>query len=476
VNAKSLPINRVGSGASWFARRWRQSLVLSVTVMGVVAVAVLGLVAQAVVADQIRGDAISRAQATAELLARSMFAPRLPARGESLPPRARHELDAQLAAVRNVQPGTDVVLRDNGGRVLYASEAAIGGGATVDRLGTRVEGQGPGRRLRSVLPVRARGESGTAAYLEFQTPYAPVASDIKRRTHRLNVVLAVAAFALYLFMLPTLIRAGRAVRAQYDPRRVQIARALRKAIKHDELSLAFQPIVHSDTRELHSVEALVRWTDPRQGPVPPDAFIPVVESTPAIWDLTECIFDLAFRQCAQWCEEGRRIPIAVNVSGAVLLDKRLIPLIRRLSKDYRVPPRMIQLEITEGALVQDPREATGMLRRIAEMGLSVIAIDDFGTGYSSLARLHELPLDTLKIDQSFVKRMGAAGDAAVVRSVIELAHALGMDVIAEGVEDDATAARLRDMGAEHLQGYYISKPIPAGDLVAWLWQAEPVTS
>jgi EAL domain-containing protein (putative c-di-GMP-specific phosphodiesterase class I) len=469
-------VNRLGSGAGWFARRWRQSLVLSMTVMGVVAVSVIALAAQAVVADQIRNDAVSRAQSTAELLARSTFAPRLPARGEPLSRRAKRELDAQLAAVDNVQPGTEVVLRDSGGRVLYASSDAIGGNAGVDRLGTRVEGNGSGRRLRSVLPVRARGEAGTAAYLEFQTQYSPVAHDIKKRTHRLNVVIGIAAFALYLLMLPTLIRAGRAVRAQYDPRRVQIVRALKKAIKHDELSLAYQPIVHSDTRELHSVEALVRWTDPRRGPVPPDAFIPVVESTPAIWDLTERIFELAFRQCAEWCDEGRRIPIAVNVSGAVLLDKRLIPLIRRLSKECKVPPRMIQLEITEGALVQDPREATAMLHRISEMGLSVIAIDDFGTGYSSLARLHELPLDTLKIDQSFVKRMGAAGDAAVVRSVIELAHALGMDVIAEGVEDEATAARLREMGAEHLQGYRISRPLPAADLVAWLWEAEPATA
>jgi EAL domain-containing protein (putative c-di-GMP-specific phosphodiesterase class I) len=467
---------RVGSGASWFARRWRQSLVLSVTVMGVAAVAVLGLLAHAVVSGQIRDDAIARAESSAELLARSTFAPRLPPPGKPLSRSAVRALDLQLAAVRSVTPGTQVVLRAGGGRVLYASGGAVGVRASGDRVGTHVEGSGDARRLRSVLPVRARGSDRIAAYLELQAPYAPVARDIKRRTHRLDVVLALAAFALYLFMLPTLIRAGRAVRAQYDPRRVQIARAVRKAIKHDDLGLAFQPIVDSDTRTLHSVEALVRWTDPRQGPVPPDAYIPVIESTPVIWDLTARIFDLAFRQCAEWCDQGRRIPIAVNVSGAVLLDKRLIPEIRDLSQRYRIPPRMIELEITEGALVQDPREAARMLKLIAEMGLSVIAIDDFGTGYSSLTRLHELPLDTLKVDQSFVKRMASDGDAAVVRSVIELAHALRMDVIAEGVEDEATAARLCEMGAEHLQGYHISKPLSAADLIEWLWQEEPVVS
>jgi EAL domain-containing protein (putative c-di-GMP-specific phosphodiesterase class I) len=327
-----------------------------------------------------------------------------------------------------------------------------------------------------VLPVLTRGARRPAAYLQFDAPYAPVARDIKRRTNRLNVVLALAALALYLLMLPTLVRAGRAVRAQYDPRRLQIEHDVRRAIKHDDLSLAYQPIVHSASRDLRSVEALVRWTDPRRGPVSPGSFVPALEGTPAIWDLSAHIFELAFRQCADWCDEGYRIPIAVNVSGAVLLDKRLIPEIRALSAKYRIPPKMVELEITEGALVQDPREASRVLEQIAEMGLSVIAIDDFGTGYSSLARLHELPLDTLKVDQSFVMRMAREGNDAIVRSVIELAHALNMDVIAEGVEDDATAEHLCRLGAEYLQGYHVSKPLTAPDLLEWLPEDSLVAS
>jgi EAL domain-containing protein (putative c-di-GMP-specific phosphodiesterase class I) len=289
-------------------------------------------------------------------------------------------------------------------------------------------------------------------------------------------VLGLAALALYLLMLPMLVRASRAVRAQYDPRRIELARDIRRAIKHDELSLAYQPIVGSATRELHSAEALVRWTDPRRGPISPAAFIPALEGTPAIWDLTVHIFEMAFRQCAEWCQEGRRIRVAVNVSGAVLLDRRLIPEIRRLSSEYRLPSKLIELEITEGALVQDPGEASRVLGRIAEMGLSVIAIDDFGTGYSSLARLHELPLDTLKVDQSFVMRMAREGGDAVVRSVIDLAHALNMNVIAEGVEDDATAEHLCELGAEYLQGYHVSKPLSAAELVQWLPETSAVVS
>jgi EAL domain-containing protein (putative c-di-GMP-specific phosphodiesterase class I) len=332
-----------------------------------------------------------------------------------------------------------------------------------------VVGHGAEKKVRSVLPVLGRGSTKPAAYMQFDAPYAPVAADINRRTNKLNIVLVLGALALYLLMLPTIVRASRAVRAQYDPRKIQLAQDIRRAIKHDELSLAFQPIVHSSgERHLHSVEALVRWTDPRRGPISPGAFIPALEATPAIWDLSSHIFEMAFRQCREWCDAGRDIRVALNVSGAVLLDKRLIPEIRRLAQKYDLPPKQIELEITEGALVQDPKEATRVLEQIAAMGLSVIAIDDFGTGYSSLSRLHELPLDTLKVDQSFVMRMAREGDDAIVRSVIDLAHALGMEVIAEGVEDEGTAEHLCTLGAEYLQGYCVSRPLTPGDLLDWL--------
>jgi EAL domain-containing protein (putative c-di-GMP-specific phosphodiesterase class I) len=147
---------------------------------------------------------------------------------------------------------------------------------------------------------------------------------------------------------------------------------------------------------------------------------------------------------------------------------------RNLARQYGVPPDCLELEITEGVLVNDPTEAVRVLREIAAIGLRVIAIDDFGTGYSSLARLHELPLDTLKIDQSFVKRMGARGDDTIVRSVVDLAHALGLDVIAEGVEDGDVAERLARLGCEYLQGYHVSRPLPAAGLEEWLFEGPGV--
>jgi EAL domain-containing protein (putative c-di-GMP-specific phosphodiesterase class I) len=449
---------------------------MSFTLVGVAAVTLLAVLASSVVGNQIQTDALSRSQATAAILARSTFAPRLPTDGANLGRRAVRELDSQLAAARASQPGTEAVLRDATGRVLYASPGASDVNGPSPRPGTSVVGHGSGRQVRSVLPVRTAGATPVLAFLDLSVPYAPVAHDVKTRTRRLNIILVLAALSVYLLMLPALIRAGRAVRAQYDPRLAELARDVRRAIQQEELSLAYQPIVDGDTRHLRSVEALVRWTDPRRGPISPGLFIPALERTPAIWDLTEHIFELAFAQCAQWCAAGRRIAIAVNVSGAVLLDRRLIPTLKRLADEYRVPPTMIELEITEGALVQDPGEAAKVLGQIEDIGLSVIAIDDFGTGYSSLARLHELPLNTLKIDQSFVMRMAHDGNPAIVHSVIELAHALGMDVIAEGVEDGATAAQLTELGAEYLQGYHLSRPLPSNEILEWLEFAELVAS
>src|SRR4051794_718840 len=462
------------SATAWCRRRWHQSLVLSVTLMGVAAVTVLAVLASSVVSNQIESDALARSQATAQILARSTFAPRLPRKGAALDTRARRELDAQLAAARASQPGTEAVLRDAAGKLLFSSVGATDIAAAAPAPGTSVVGHGAERRVRSVLPVRAGGTGPAQAYLELEVPYAPVAHDVQVRTRRLNDLLVVAGLAVYLLMLPTLIGAGRAVRAQYDPRRIELARDINRAIKQGELSLVYQPIVDSTTMRLRSLEALVRWTDPRHGPISPGNFIPALEATPAIWDLSACVFEMAFAQCAEWCDEGERIHIAVNVSGAVLLDRRLIPELKRLAARHQVPPTMLELEITEGALVQDPRAAARVLEQIADIGLSVIAIDDFGTGYSSLARLHELPLHTLKIDQSFVMRMAHDGNEAVVHSVIELAHALAMDVIAEGVEDEATAERLRDLGAEFLQGYHLSRPLPSSEVLAWLGVREPV--
>ena len=457
----------MSAAARWLRARWRQSILVSFTVTGIAAIAVLAFVVSEVVGKQIRSDAMGRARATTQILARSAFAPQLPANGGPLSRHSIRTLDAQVTAARASVPGTEVVLRGPDGRVVYSSEHAR---ATTELpiVGTHVVGSGGERRVRSTLPVRVNGSRTPRAYLQLEAPYAPIAADIRSRTERLDVTLALAGLAIYLLALPGLLRAARAVKMQYDPRRVELMHDIHRAIKHHEISLAYQPIIDARTGELRSVEALVRWTDPRRGPIPPGVFIPEIEQTTGMWELSSHIFDLALEQSARWKEEGRDIRVAVNVSGAVLLDDRLIGEIEQLADKHGVEPSMLELEITEGAVVQDPREATRVLKQIGQVGLRVIAIDDFGTGYSSLARLHELPLDTLKIDQSFVMRMAADGESAVVRSVVELAHALSLDVIAEGVEDAEIAARLCELGVEYLQGYHLSRPIPAAELTAWV--------
>jgi EAL domain-containing protein (putative c-di-GMP-specific phosphodiesterase class I) len=450
----------------WLVARWRQSLLLSFTLIGIAAVAVLAVVLAQVVGHQIRSDGLARAQSTAELVGRSSFAPRLPRPGQPLGRKAVRELDAQVAAARASQPGTTVKLYDRAGRVLYAN--GVSAPAPRNGVGTHVVGHGATRRVRSVLPVRTASAAPPAAYLQLEIPYGPIAHDIHTRTRRLDILLALTAIVVYLLALPVMLRARRAMRIQYDPRRMALAHDVKRAAKRGELTLEYQPIVAAGTGRLRSVEVLVRWQDPRRGMISPGTFIPALEATDAIWDLSETVFELAFAQCAEWRSQGLQIPIALNVSAAVLFDRRLEPTLRRLADSCGPSSETVELEITEGALVQEADTARRQLRRIADIGFRVIAIDDFGTGYSSLARLHELPLDTLKVDQSFIKRLAAEGDATIVRSVIDLAHALGLDVIAEGVEDELTAARLLELGAEFIQGYWVSRPLTPDGLIEWL--------
>jgi EAL domain-containing protein (putative c-di-GMP-specific phosphodiesterase class I) len=187
-----------------------------------------------------------------------------------------------------------------------------------------------------------------------------------------------------------------------------------------------------------------------------------------MWPLTVHIFELVVRQARAWRDAGLDLRIAVNVSSADVIDPRLPGELSRLLRENGIGADALEIEVTEGGLMSDPAEARDVLRQIAEQGLGVVAIDDFGTGYSSLARLHELPVDELKIDQSFVMRMAEDGDETVVRSIIELAHALKFEVIAEGVESEDTWSRLAEMGADYVQGYVMTHPLAAPEFETWV--------
>ncbi len=470
---------RVAAVGRAVRNRWRQSFIASVTLVALLAVAAFAFVIGRVVHAQIEDQAFDRAKDTAQITARAAFAPRLPAPGRRLTARELSELDRQLAAVRAREPLIDMVLWGEGGTILYARDRArLGGRATppgpvaaalTGRSSTAVTDHD--RVLDAAVPlVRAAGSPATAA-LELRLPYGPVAGDIHTRTRRLDVSLAIVAALAYLLALPGLLRAGRALRAQYDPRRVEVVRDLKRALARDELSVHFQPIAEASSGRARSAEALVRWQHPSRGAIPPDRFITLAEPTEVMWPLTLRILDLAIGECRRWRELGHEVDVAVNVSGEVLPDRRLPGELQRLLERHGLPAEALEIEVTEGAVMRDAGAASRVLERMTDLGVSIIAIDDFGTGYSSLARLHELPLDTLKIDQSFVMRMAREGDDTVVRSIVDLAHALELSVIAEGVEDEDVWAALAELGCDFLQGYALTRPLDPDRFIDWLAQA-----
>ncbi len=228
------------------------------------------------------------------------------------------------------------------------------------------------------------------------------------------------------------------------------------ALEHDdELLLHYRPKYAMADGRVEGLEALVRWQHPERGLVPPAEFIPVAEGTGLI---------LALDQMHRWADAGSRLPVAVNLSTRCLLDASLPDLVARLLARHDVPAALLRLEVTESAVMVDAARCLDVLQRLHALGVR-LSIDDFGTGYSSMAYLRRLPVDELKIDQSFVLGMTVTEqDAVLVRTAIDLAHNLGLTVVAEGVEGPEHVAALRELGCDIAQGYHFARPMPAGDV------------
>jgi len=238
--------------------------------------------------------------------------------------------------------------------------------------------------------------------------------------------------------------------------------ALRVAIAAGDLRLQYQPKVDLRTCRVCGVEALVRWSHPQRGLVPPDQFIGLAEQTGLMGALTRWVLEAALRQAQAWQGAGCAfLPVAVNLSMASLQDPHLPELIAGLLERYAVPATALRLEVTESMVMADTARTQHILARVTALGVA-ISIDDYGTGYSSLAYLKRLPIDELKIDRVFVRQMTAeATDAVIVRSTVELGHNLGLRVVAEGVETRAAWEMLAEMGCDAAQGYYLARPLPA---------------
>ena len=250
--------------------------------------------------------------------------------------------------------------------------------------------------------------------------------------------------------------------------RLTLQAELRHAIENDKLALYYQPQVDLASGSVIGVEALLRWHHPQKGFIPPDEFIPLAEKSGLISMLTELVLNKAFHQYNIWQPAGIHLTIAINLSARNLHDIHLPAHISSMLSALKIPPDRIHLEITESAMMVDPAKAKQILDGFDDIGLG-LAVDDFGTGYSSLAYLKRLPVDVIKIDKSFVLDMTKdESDASIVRATIDLAHTLGLRVVAEGVEDRETWSALQKLGCDIAQGYYISKPVPAEELVRWL--------
>jgi EAL domain-containing protein (putative c-di-GMP-specific phosphodiesterase class I) len=220
------------------------------------------------------------------------------------------------------------------------------------------------------------------------------------------------------------------------------------------------------------VEALVRWIHPQRGLIPPNDFIPMAEQTGVMRPLTLWVLEEALSQSRRWLDAGRPLEVAVNVSATNLLDDAFRPDVKRLLAESGVPAELLRLEITENVLMSDPLRAREVIAALSDLGVEV-SLDDFGTGFSSLSYLHELAVDELKIDRSFVIGMSESeGDSAIVRSVVDLARNLGITIVAEGVEDEPTLEALAGFGCDLVQGFFLSRPLPAADLDAWLEERE----
>jgi diguanylate cyclase (GGDEF)-like protein len=266
----------------------------------------------------------------------------------------------------------------------------------------------------------------------------------------------------------------------YDPeldkhsaQRLSVLSDFRRALLHDEIVLHYQPIVKLSkdddpgARVVSGAEGLVRWEHPQLGLLPPGYFMPAVEQTGLIGPLTSHVLELAVARCAEWRRSGRAMTVAVNLSVRNLLDRDLPDEVEKLLSRYSLPPKALQLEITESMIMSDPERARATVMRLSDLGVD-LSVDDFGTGYSSLANLRQLPIDELKIDRSFVTPMlQDKDDLTIVRSTIHLGHDLGLRIVAEGVEDECTLTSLADLGADLAQGFHLSKPLSPEAFTPW---------
>jgi diguanylate cyclase (GGDEF)-like protein len=383
-----------------------------------------------------------------------------------------------LAALGNYTEVTDTLGHAASDELLLVTAGLLREHAPPQALLARMEGEQfavllPGlslaateraaRRLREAASARARVAGlDLEVTLTIGVAAAPVhGTDAGTLMQRADVALLAAT--------------GSGGVASYHPvldqqslRRLQLGTELEHAMADGQIGVVFQPIIDAQTSDIVSVETLVRWEHPRYGSIPPDDFIHLAEQIGRIGAVTDHVLDLALVRCRRWLDEGIALSVAVNLSAHCLTEPDLVSRVRTALQRHGVPGELLTLELTEGSVVDDSVRDSTVLADLHALGLR-LSMDDFGTGYSSLSQLRQLPIDEVKIDKSFVLGMSTSqGESFIARSIIELAHNLGLRVVAEGVEDELTRNLLAQMGCDKLQGFLVSRPLPDDRLESWL--------
>ena len=251
--------------------------------------------------------------------------------------------------------------------------------------------------------------------------------------------------------------------------------SLRKAIFKNEFVVHYQAKVDLSGNRISGCEALVRWQHPTMGLLPPKDFIPLAEESGLISAISEWVLERSCRQAAQWAKQGNPVCVSVNLSAQQFRKGDIVTIVDRVLELTELAPELLELELTESLIMEDLDKNIEVLRQLRERGVS-LSLDDFGTGYSSLSYLKRFPVDTLKIDRSFVEDLhNSSDDAAITQAIIDMAHSLKMKVVAEGVEEDGQLTLLRRMGCDAIQGYLISRPVPEPDFLKLLKSSRQAT-
>jgi len=370
-----------------------------------------------------------------------------------------------------------------------------GGDAVLRELGTRIANEGPGTVDRVarlgvddfafLLPSRSDVEQARRA-AEDGIQFLREPFTLSEQPVHLSASIGIAAFPEHGLSAEELLRhaeaamfAAKQTQTRYavygaaldshSQQKIALLGDLRRALETDELTLHYQPQVDFRTNRLVGAEALLRWRHPERGMIPPLEFIPVAEETGLIHQLTPWVLKHALQQQFAWHRAGLELRLAVNVSMRNLRDPEFLRVVDALVGTSGVDSASITLEVTEAAMMLEATRTLDVLRRIRALGVN-IAIDDFGTGYSSLAYLSRLPVNEVKIDRSFVMDSAMPGPQAIVRAVIDLGKVFGLRVVAEGVKDEATWKRVRDLGCDIAQGYHFSEPLAGPDFTTWAAQ------